>query len=159
MVPRAIGKVRRREPVEVRDMQFLRRNTGKLAKITLPGPFTMTQQIKNEFYKDQEELAMDFAAAVNEEARDLQAAGADVIQLDEPWLRNDPDAAKRFAVKAINRALEGITVPTVVHLCFGYAFLVKRQADLVFLPARARGFGSRSRSRSSPRSRRSISAC
>ena len=141
VVPRAIGKVRRREPVEVRDMQFLRRNTGKLAKITLPGPFTMTQQVKNEFYQDQEELAMDFAAAVNDEARDLQAAGADVIQLDEPWLRNDPDAAKRFAVKAINRALEGITVPTVVHLCFGYAFLVKQQADLVFLPARARGLG------------------
>jgi 5-methyltetrahydropteroyltriglutamate--homocysteine methyltransferase len=135
VVPRAVGKVRRREPVELRDMQFLRRNTGKLAKITLPGPFTMTQQIKNEFYQDQEELAMDFAAAVNAEARDLQAAGADVIQLDEPWLRNDPEAAKRFAVKAINRALEGITVPTVVHLCFGYAFLVKdKPTSYFFLP-------------------------
>ena len=135
VVPRAIGKVRRREPVELRDMQFLRRNTGKLAKITLPGPFTMTQQIKNEFYQDQEELAMDFAAAVNAEARDLQAAGADVIQLDEPWLRNDPEAAKRFAVKAINRALEGITVPTVVHLCFGYAFLVSNKpTSYFFLP-------------------------
>jgi 5-methyltetrahydropteroyltriglutamate--homocysteine methyltransferase len=135
VVPRAVGKVRRREPVELRDMQFLRRNTGKLAKITLPGPFTMTQQIKNEFYQDQEELAMDFAAAVNAEARDLQAAGADVIQLDEPWLRNDPDAAKRFAVKAINRALEGITVPTVVHLCFGYAFLVSNKpTSYFFLP-------------------------
>ena len=108
---------------------------SKLAKITLPGPFTMTQQAKNEFYQDQEELAMDFAAAVNEEARDLQAAGADVIQLDEPWLRNDPDAAKRFAVKAINRALEGITVPTVVHLCFGYAFLVQdKPTSYFFLP-------------------------
>jgi 5-methyltetrahydropteroyltriglutamate--homocysteine methyltransferase len=135
VVPRAVGKVRRREPVEVRDMQFLRRNTGKLAKITLPGPFTMTQQIKNEFYQDQEELAMDFAAAVNAEARDLQAAGADVIQLDEPWLRNDPDAARRFAVKAINRALDGITVPTVIHLCFGYAFLVKdKPTSYFFLP-------------------------
>src|SRR6187401_2328584 len=135
VVPRAVGKVRRREPVEVRDMQFLRRNTGKLAKITLPGPFTMTQQIKNEFYQDQEELAMDFAAAVNAEARVLQAAGADVIQLDEPWLRNDPDAAKRFAVKATNHALEGITVPTVVHLCFGYAFLVKdKPTSYFFLP-------------------------
>jgi 5-methyltetrahydropteroyltriglutamate--homocysteine methyltransferase len=135
VVPRAVGKVRRREPVELRDMQFLRRNTGKLAKITLPGPFTMTQQIKNEFYQDQEELAMDFAAAVNAEARDLQAAGADVIQLDEPWLRNDPEAAKRFAVKAINRALEGITVPTVVHLCFGYAFLVSNKpTSYFFLP-------------------------
>ena len=88
----------------MRDIQFLRRNTDRKAKITLPGPFTMTQQAKNEFYQDDEELAMDFAVAVNQEARDLQAAGADVIQLDEPWLRNDPDAAKRFAVKAINRA-------------------------------------------------------
>jgi len=132
VVPRAIGKVRRRDAVEVRDMEFLRRNTTKLAKITLPGPFTMTQQVKNEFYQDQEELAMDFADAVNAEARDLQAAGADVIQLDEPWLRNDPDAAKRFAVKAINRALEGITVPTVVHLCFGYAFLVSNKPTSYF---------------------------
>src|SRR3954465_11644823 len=124
MMPRVVGKIRRRGPVELRDMEFLRRSTDRKAKITLPGPFTMTQQAKNERYKDQEELAMDFAAAVNEEARDLQKAGADVIQLDEPWLRNDPEGAKRFAVKAINRALEGITVPTVVHLCFGYAAVV-----------------------------------
>ena len=132
MVPRVIGKVRRRTPVELRDMQFLRRNTGSKAKITLPGPFTMTQQVKNEFYQDAEELAMDYAVAVNEEARDLVKAGADVIQLDEPWLRNDPDAARRFAVKAINRALEGITVPTVVHLCFGYAFLVSNKPASYF---------------------------
>ena len=125
--------------VEVRDMEFLRRNTDRKAKITLPGPFTMTQQAKNEFYKDQEELAMDFAVAVNEEARDLQAAGADVIQLDEPWLRNDPEGAKRYAIKAINRALEGITVPTVVHLCFGYAFLVSNKPTALFLPLGARG--------------------
>jgi 5-methyltetrahydropteroyltriglutamate--homocysteine methyltransferase len=135
MMPRVVGKVRRRAPVEVRDMEFLRRNTKHQAKITLPGPFTMTQQVKNEFYQDQEELAMDYAVAVNEEARDLQKAGADVIQLDEPWLRNDPDAARRFAVKAINRALEGITVPTVVHLCFGYAFLVSNKpTSYFFLP-------------------------
>ena len=132
LVPRVVGKVSRRAPVEVRDMQFLRRNTDHKAKITLPGPFTMTQQVKNEFYKDQEELAMDYAVAVNQEARDLVAAGADVIQLDEPWLRNDPQAAKRFAVKAINRALEGITVPTVVHLCFGYAFLVSNKPTSYF---------------------------
>jgi 5-methyltetrahydropteroyltriglutamate--homocysteine methyltransferase len=132
VMPRVIGKVRRTAPVEVRDMEFLRRNTGRKAKITLPGPFTMTQQAKNEFYKDQEELAMDFAAAVNEEARDLQKAGADVIQLDEPWLRNDPDAARRFAIRAIDRALDGITVPTVVHLCFGYAFLVTNKPTSYF---------------------------
>src|SRR5436853_2182628 len=131
-VPRVVGKVRRTYPVEVRDMEFLRRNTDRAAKITLPGPFTMSQQARDEFYKDQEELAMDFAVAVNEEARDLQKAGADVIQLDEPWLRNDPAAAKRFAVKAINRALEGITVPTVVHLCFGYAFLVSNKPASYF---------------------------
>jgi 5-methyltetrahydropteroyltriglutamate--homocysteine methyltransferase len=132
VMPRVVAKVTRRDKVEVRDMQFLRRNTDRLAKITLPGPFTMTQQAKNEFYKDQEELAMDFAAAVNAEARDLQAAGADVIQLDEPWLRNDPEGAKRYAIKAINRALEGITVPTVIHLCFGYAFLVKDKPTSYF---------------------------
>jgi 5-methyltetrahydropteroyltriglutamate--homocysteine methyltransferase len=105
-------------------MEFLRNNTGHAAKITLPGPFTMSQQARNEFYKDDEELAMAFAEAVNAEARDLQKAGADVIQLDEPWVRNNPDLARRYAVKAINRALDGITVPTVVHLCFGYAAVV-----------------------------------
>jgi 5-methyltetrahydropteroyltriglutamate--homocysteine methyltransferase len=123
-VPRVVGKVRRTGPVEVRDMQFLRRNTSLAAKITLPGPFTMSQQAKDEFYGDTEALAMDMAAAVNEEAHDLVAAGADVIQLDEPWVRNDPEAARRYAVKAINRALEDIAVPTVVHLCFGYAAVV-----------------------------------
>ena len=123
-MPRVVGPVRRTQPVELRDMEFLRRNTDRAAKITLPGPFTMSQQAKNEFYKDEEELAMAFAEAVNAEALDLQKAGADVIQLDEPWVRNNPDLARRFAVKAINRALQGITVPTVVHLCFGYAAVV-----------------------------------
>ena len=123
-VPRVVGKIKRRTAVEVADMEFLRRNTDRKAKITLPGPFTMAQQAKNEFYKDDEELAMAFAEAVNAEALDLQKAGADVIQLDEPWVRNNPELAKRYAVKAINRALQGITVPTVVHLCFGYAAVV-----------------------------------
>jgi len=117
-------------------MQFLRRNTDRLAKMTLPGPFTLCQQAQDEFYRDAEEMAMDFAAAVNAEARDLQAAGADVIQLDEPWLRNDPEAAGRYAVPAINRALAGITVPTALHLCFGYAAVVKSQkpTGYSFLP-------------------------
>jgi 5-methyltetrahydropteroyltriglutamate--homocysteine methyltransferase len=123
-VPRVVGPVRRSRPVELRDMEFLRRNTDRAAKITLPGPFTMSQQARNEFYKDDEELAMALAAAVNAEALELQKAGADVIQLDEPWVRNDPAAARRYAVKAINRALQGITVPTVVHICFGYAAVV-----------------------------------
>ncbi|MGE4166720.1 MAG: uroporphyrinogen decarboxylase family protein, partial [Xanthobacteraceae bacterium] len=123
-VPRVVGKVRRKGPVEVRDMQFLRANTKLTAKITLPGPFTMAQQAKDEFYKDPEAMAMDFAAATNEEIKDLVKAGADVIQLDEPWVRNNPEMAKKFAVKAINRALEGVKVPTVIHLCFGYAAVV-----------------------------------
>jgi 5-methyltetrahydropteroyltriglutamate--homocysteine methyltransferase len=135
-VPRVVGKLRRRGAVEVGDMAFLRSNTERMAKITLPGPFTMAQQAKNEFYADEDEMVMEFAAAVNEEAHDLQAAGADVIQLDEPWLRNDPEAAKRIAVKAIDRALAGLSVPTVVHLCFGYAAVVNTQkpSGYSFLP-------------------------
>ena len=135
-VPRVVGKVRRKAPVEVDDMKFLRANTQRKAKITLPGPFTMAQQAKNEFYKDADEMVMDFAAAVNAEVRDLEAAGADVIQLDDPWLRNDPDAAKRIAVPALNRALEGLKVTTAVHLCFGYAAVVPGQkpAGYSFLP-------------------------
>ena len=123
-VPRVVSKIRRTRAVEKRDMEFLRRHTSRVAKMTLPGPFTMSQQAKNEFYDDVEELVMDLAAAVNEEAHDLVAAGADIIQLDEPWVRNDPEAARRYAVKGINRALQGIKVPTIVHLCFGYAAVV-----------------------------------
>ncbi|MGH7315811.1 MAG: 5-methyltetrahydropteroyltriglutamate--homocysteine methyltransferase [Candidatus Rokuibacteriota bacterium] len=136
LVPRVVGRVRRTVPVELRDMQFLRHNTDRPTKITLPGPFTMAQQAKNEFYRDVEELAMDFAEAVNAEAHDLEDAGADVIQLDEPWLRNDPDGARRYAVPAINRALAGLTVTTALHLCFGYAAVVKHQkpTGYSFLP-------------------------
>ena len=123
-VPRIVAPVRWRGPVEVGDIEFLRAHTERTTKITLPGPFTMAQQASNEAYDDPDELVMDFAAAVNREALALQAAGADVIQLDEPWLRNDPDSARRIAVAAIDRALDGVTVTTVVHLCFGYAALV-----------------------------------
>jgi len=135
-VPRVVGRITRKRPVELRDMEFLRAHTDKPAKITLPGPFTLAQQAQNEAYRDVESLAMDFAAAVNAEARDLERAGADVIQLDEPWLRNDPEAAKRFAVPAINRALAGITVPTALHLCFGYAAVIRHQkpSGYSFLP-------------------------
>src|SRR5690348_4084128 len=136
-VPRVVGKIRRTRAVEVRDMQFLRANTARLAKITLPGPFTMGQQVKDEFYRDAEAMCMDYAQAVNEEAHDLVKAGADVIQLDEPWLRNNPEEAKRYAVKVINRALEGLAVPTVVHLCFGYAAVVpglSKPSGYSFLP-------------------------
>lgn len=136
-VPRVVGRIRRTRAVEVRDMQFLRANTDRTAKITLPGPFTMSQQAKNEYYKDNDEMVMDYAVAVNEELKDLVAAGADVVQLDDPWLRNDPEAAKRIAVPALNRALEGIKVPTVVHLCFGYAAVVPgetKPSGYSFLP-------------------------
>jgi 5-methyltetrahydropteroyltriglutamate--homocysteine methyltransferase len=136
-VPRVVGKIKRTGPVEVRDMKFLRANTDRVAKITLPGPFTMSQQAINEHYDEPDEMVMDYAVAVNAEAKDLVKAGADVIQLDEPWLRQDPDAARRIAVKAINRALQGLTVPTIVHLCFGYAALVPGETKPVgysFLP-------------------------
>src|SRR5260221_10902334 len=135
-VPRVVAKIRRLQAVELRDMQFLRANTSRPAKITLPGPFTMGQQVKDDFYKDAEAMCMDYAQAVNEEAHDLVKAGADVIQLDEPWLRNNPEEAKRYAVKVINPALQGITVPTVVHLCFGYAAVVTglKPTGYSFLP-------------------------
>jgi len=125
VVPRITGPIKRNTPVEVRDVQFLRRNTDRQIKITLPGPFTMTQQAQDDFYKDEEALAMAYAAAVNEEIRDLKKAGADVIQLDEPWLQARAERAARYGVKAINRALQGIEGTTVVHLCFGYAAAVK----------------------------------
>jgi len=141
-VPRIVGRIRRARPVELRDMQFLRRNTDRCAKITLPGPFTLSRQAQNEHYADAEEMTMDFAAAVNAELRDLQAAGAEIIQLDEPWVRNDPEAAKRYAVKAIDRALEGITVPTAVHLCFGYAAVVGQRAKPRHYPFLAELAGS-----------------
>jgi 5-methyltetrahydropteroyltriglutamate--homocysteine methyltransferase len=123
-VPRVVGAVRRTQPVEVGDMAFLRANTHARTKITLPGPFTMAQQAVDEHYGDFDALVMDLAAAVNDEARDLVAAGADVIQLDEPWVRNDPERARRIAVAAIDRALEGLDAETAVHVCFGYAAMV-----------------------------------
>ena len=136
LIPRVVSKIRRVHSVEVDDFIFLKNNTHRKTKVTLPGPFTMGQQAKDEYYHDDEAMAMDFAAAVNAEALALQAAGADFIQLDEPWLRHDPEAANRYAVKVINRALQGITVPTVVHLCFGYAAVIKGQkpTGYSFLP-------------------------
>ncbi len=124
VVPRIVGPVRWRGPVEVADIEFLRAHTDRATKITLPGPFTMAQQASNEAYDDPDELVMDLAAAVNQEALALERAGADVIQLDEPWLRNDPEAARRIAVAAIDRALAGLSATTAVHLCFGYAALM-----------------------------------
>ncbi len=135
LVPRVVGRIRRRGPVEVRDVRFLRANTDRPVKITMPGPFTMAQQAKNNFYPDDAEMALDYAAAVNAELRELKVAGADVVQLDEPWLQARPEAAKRYGVAAIDRALEGIAGPTVVHLCFGYADMVHdKPSGYSFLP-------------------------
>ncbi len=133
-VPRVVGPIRRVRPVEVRDVQFLRSHTDHPIKATLPGPFTMSQQAQDDHYRDEEALAMALAAAVNEEIRDLFAAGADVVQIDEPYLQARAEKAERFALKAINRALEGITGTTALHTCFGYAHIVhNRPAGYPFL--------------------------
>ncbi len=124
-VPRVVGPIRRARPVEVRDVEFLRASTSRPIKITLPGPFTMTQQAQNDFYPDEETLALDYAAAVNEEARDLKAAGADIVQIDEPYLQARAEKARAYGVKAVNRALEGIEGETALHICFGYGHIVK----------------------------------
>src|SRR5467141_661756 len=133
-VPRIVGPIRRTRPVEKRDVEFLRANTDRAIKATLPGPFTMSQQAQDDFYTDEEALAMALAEAVNEEMRDLFAAGADVVQLDEPYLQARSEKAQRIAVKAINRALEGIGGTTALHTCFGYAHIVhERPAGYPFL--------------------------
>ena len=135
IVPRVVGKIRRRQPVQVRDVAFLRANTDRPIKITIPGPFTMTQQLHDEHYRDEVALAFACAAALNEEIRDLFAAGADVVQLDEPFLQARPEEARRFAVPAINRAVDGVGGTTALHLCFGYAARVKgKPSGYSFLP-------------------------
>ncbi|MFL6033713.1 MAG: uroporphyrinogen decarboxylase family protein [Gaiellaceae bacterium] len=123
-VPRVVGPIRRTRPVEVRDVEFLRSITEKRIKITVPGPFTMTQQAQNDHYANERELALAYAEAVNEELRDLKAAGADIVQIDEPYLQARPDAARDYAVEAIDRALDAIDGDTVLHTCFGYAAIV-----------------------------------
>lgn len=123
-VPRIIGLIRRRHPVEVRDVQFLRANTDRKIKATVPGPFTMGKQAQDDFYKDEEALAMDYAAAVNAEIKDLFAAGADIVQIDEPWMQQHPEKARQYGLKVLNRALNGVTGTVAVHLCFGYAAVV-----------------------------------
>jgi 5-methyltetrahydropteroyltriglutamate--homocysteine methyltransferase len=126
-VPRVVGPIRRTRPVEVRDVEFLRSVTDRRIKITVPGPFTMTQQAQNDHYADDRSLALAYAEAVNEELRDLKAAGAEVVQIDEPYLQARPEPAREYAVEAINRALDGIEGETVLHTCFGYAHIVKNK--------------------------------
>ncbi len=134
-VPRVTGKISRKYPVELRDLQFLRANTKKPVKMTVPGPFTMSKQAQNEFYKSDEEMALDYAAAVNEEIKDLFAAGADLVQLDEPWMQQHPDKARAYGLKALDRALDGVGGTVAVHLCFGYAAVVHdKPTGYSFLP-------------------------
>ena len=134
-VPRIVGKIRRRGPVEVKDVEFLRRHTKHPIKITVPGAFTMSQQAQDDFYGDDAALAMDYAGAVNEEIADLFAAGADIVQIDEPYLQARPEKARRYAIDVINRSIEGITGTIALHLCFGYAtFGNPRPEGYSFLP-------------------------
>jgi 5-methyltetrahydropteroyltriglutamate--homocysteine methyltransferase len=134
-VPRIVGRIRRKRAVEVADLLFLKQHTSKKTKITVPGPFTMAQQAQNDYYKSIEEAAMDYAAAVNEEIRDLFAAGADVVQIDEPYMQAQPEKAREYGVKALNRALEGIQGTTAVHICFGYSvYLKNKPSGYSFLP-------------------------
>ncbi|MGE0141549.1 MAG: 5-methyltetrahydropteroyltriglutamate--homocysteine methyltransferase, partial [Ilumatobacteraceae bacterium] len=123
-VPRVVGPVSRRHPVQVRDAQFLRANTDRMTKMTVPGPFTMSQQAQNDFYDDEREMAMAYAAAVNAEIRDLFAAGIDIVQVDEPYMQARPQKAEEYGLDALNRALEGVQGETAVHLCFGYAAII-----------------------------------
>jgi len=133
-VPRVVGPIRRRHPVEVRDAQFLRANTDRTIKMTVPGPFTMAQQCEDQYYRDEEALALDYAAALNAEISDLFAAGADIVQLDDPWMQARPERAKQYGLKALDRALAGVSGVTAVHLCFGYAQMVKNKpAGYAFL--------------------------
>jgi 5-methyltetrahydropteroyltriglutamate--homocysteine methyltransferase len=134
-VPRVVGRIHRPQPVEVADLRFLRAHTDRTIKMTVPGPFTMSQQAQNDHYPDAEAAAMDYAVAVNAEVKDLFAAGADIVQLDEPYMQARPDAARAYGLKALNAALDGVTGTTAVHICFGYAAIIhERPEGYSFLP-------------------------
>src|SRR5689334_389947 len=134
-VPRITGKVRRKHPVEVDDVKFLRANTDRTIKITVPGPFTMSQQAQNDFYKDEGEMALDYAVAVNAEIKDLFAAGADFVQIDEPYMQARPEKARAYGLAAVKRAIEGVAGTIALHICFGYAAIIHvRPSGYSFLP-------------------------
>jgi 5-methyltetrahydropteroyltriglutamate--homocysteine methyltransferase len=134
-VPRVTGKVRRKHPVEVRDVEFLRKNTDRMIKMTVPGPFTMSQQAQNDFYTDEEKMALDYAIAVNAEIKDLFAAGADVVQIDEPYMQARPEKARKYGLKSLNAEIDGVKGTTAVHICFGYAAVIHvRPEGYSFLP-------------------------
>lgn len=134
-VPRIVGKIRRKQPVQVRDVQFLRANTDRTIKITVPGPFTMSQQAQNDFYKDDQEMVLDYAAAVNAEIKDLFAAGADIVQIDEPYMQARPEKARKYGLRGLEAALDGVKGTTAIHICFGYAAIIHvRPSGYSFLP-------------------------
>ena len=134
-VPRITGKIRRKFPVEVRDLQFLRAATSRAIKITVPGPFTMSQQAQNDFYKDEQEMVLDYAAAVNAEIKDLFAAGADIVQIDEPYMQARPEKARQLGLNGLKAALDGVKGTTAIHICFGYAAIIHvRPSGYSFLP-------------------------
>lgn len=134
-VPRIVGKIKRIKPIEVEDLLFLKAHTDRKVKITVPGPFTMLQQAQNDFYVSEEEAAMDYAIALNEEIKDLFANGADVVQIDEPYMQARPEKARQYGINALNRALEGVKGQTAVHICFGYAAVIHaRPSGYDFLP-------------------------
>ncbi len=134
-VPRVVGPIDRPKPVQVADVRFLREHTDRTIKVTVPGPFTMSQQAQDDHYGSPERLADAYADAVNAEVRDLFAAGADIVQLDEPYLQARPEPARAYGVKALNRALDGVVGTTAVHLCFGYAAIIhERPSGYSFLP-------------------------
>ena len=134
-VPRVVGKISRKHPVEVEDVKFLRAHTDRRIKMTVPGPFTMSQQAQDDFYGDEAAMALDYADAVNAEIKDLFAAGADVVQLDEPYMQARPEKAREYGLEALNRALDGVTGETAVHICFGYAAIIHaRPEGYSFLP-------------------------
>jgi 5-methyltetrahydropteroyltriglutamate--homocysteine methyltransferase len=150
-VPRISGPIRRPRTIQVRDLEFLRANTDHVVKMTVPGPFTMSQQAQNDHYPDAEAAAMDYAAAVNAEVKDLHAAGADIVQIDEPYMQARPDAARQYGLAALNAALDGVTGTTAVHICFGYAAIIHERPGSPAAPS--------TRSPSRPRSPASTSAC
>ncbi len=134
-VPRIAGKIRRKHPVELRDLEFLRANTDRAIKMTVPGPFTMSQQAQNDFYDDEQQLVLDYAAAVNAEIKDLFAAGADIVQIDEPYMQARPDKARKYGLRGLEAALDGVKGVTAIHLCFGYAAIIhQRPEGYSFLP-------------------------
>jgi 5-methyltetrahydropteroyltriglutamate--homocysteine methyltransferase len=134
-VPRITGKIRRKHPVELRDLEFLRANTDRAIKMTVPGPFTMSQQAQNDFYDDELELVSDYAAAVNAEIKDLFAAGADIVQIDEPYMQARPEKARQFGLRGLEAALDGVKGTTAIHICFGYAAIIHvRPEGYSYLP-------------------------